>query len=259
MAYGTYLNFEQYLEGFATSYYGSMNDVVGTISIDFASIETDLTTSYNKLNTQLDSVERIPLVPVGTNPRTGQYNPYLIEWNCCDVIFNKLRSRHTIEYQGKLPDWMLSFATRCDNIIEDIWKGKITLDTDTTNKGIGIAQKVTTLGYATMITNWDSGFYSGSDYEKTFHFKITGTTGGNGFEQAEFSISEDNGYSYSSNKYKVGTGWINIQSGLLIRWIPPTSGTQTLFEYNDEWKVLCTPQNTRNITRRTISRRFGRG
>lgn len=262
MPYGTYLHFDQYLEGFATAYYGTKNELVGTVTIDFTSMELDLSMSYNKLNSQLEGITRIPIIPIGTNSRNGSYNPYLIEWNICDTIFNKLRSRHFTEYQGKLPEWMLDFGKRCDDILDEIYSGKIVLETDTTNKGIGISQKVRTLGFATMFSNWDSGYYSGSDFEKTFHIKITGTTAGTGFDQAEFSVSDNDGYSYSTDKTKVSAGWVSIQSGFCVRWSPPTgtlTGTQNLFEYNDEWKVVCTPQNTRAISRKSISRRFGRG
>jgi len=160
MAYATFSDFEQFFEGFGTNYYGTFVQQAGTNAIDLTAWQSAIDSSYNRINTMLDSVDKVPVVPIGTNVKSGAYHPNLIEWNCCDVIFVKLRSRHAREFNNMLPDWMSSFGSRCMQILDSINCGNIALDTDTTSSGIGFPQRVVGINSkASFFTNWDSGFY----------------------------------------------------------------------------------------------------
>ena len=258
MSYATYLDLDRYLEGFATSYYGTLSQVAGTITIDFNTMQNDIDASYNKINSMLSSIQRIPIVPIGTNPKTGSYHPYLIEWNTMDSIYVKLRSRHAIEYGGALPQWMNDFGTRSMRIFDQIANGEIILDTDTSFHGIGYPIKLAGSGIATMYSNWDSGHYTSSDFQRTFRFKIVSTTNGSQIGQAEFKVSQDDGYSYLTDTWVTATNWCDIQSGLNIRWSPGLGTTDQLV-IGDIWKVVCTPINILSVGRDTVFKTFGRG
>ncbi len=260
MAYANFTDCEKFLEGFGTNYFGTYNETLGSLQINTIGWQDAINSSFNNVNTILDSFQKIPIIPVGTQPRTGSYHSALVELNVCDMIFNKLKARHIQEFGGKLPDWMMYFGSRCSQIFDDIVNDKITFSTDTVRTGIGIPVKVTTNGFATFFSNWDFGFYSASDYPKTFRFKVTGTSDGNGLGQAKFRISEDDGISYQTNDNIVGSSWICIKNGLEIRWqAGTTTGTQVQFELNDEWKVDCTPTQIRTSSYKSTFSRFGRG
>jgi len=260
MSYGAIIDFDRYFEGFATLYYGNNENLAGTVVIDTAKITDDLLTSFNKMNIMISSVGRIPLVPIGTNPKTGSYNPFLIEWNCSDTIFTKLKARHSIEYNGALPEWMMSFATRCNNILNDIQFNRIVLDTDRSRRGIGYPVPITKTGFATFYTNWDSGYYTRSDFPRSYRVKITGTSVGNSIGQAVYKISEDDGYSFDANEIVTGTQWNVFGYGLWWRWEAGTlTGTQKQLELNDEYQISCIPENIRSINSQASFRRFGRG
>jgi hypothetical protein len=259
MGYAKVSELDRYFENFATLYYSS--EVGKTVTIATQSILDDIEHSANKINSMLSSVNDIPIVPIGTQ-RNGSHNPYLIEWNCCDTIYNKLKSRHAYEYNGELPGWMMQFGSRGMQIFSDILENRITFEFNNTQSGIGFPTQVTHVGRAQLITNWDSGFYDGSDYTKTFGFKIIGTTGTE-IGQSTFSISTDGGYSYPSGTQTTGTGWIDIADGLQIRWSPQSLGTTGSFrqlEINDEWTVTCVPANVTSITKGKSSfKTFSRG
>jgi len=243
MSYASISDLNRYLENFATNYYGARDGALGTISINGSLIQSDLESSFAKMNSMLDSLDLVPIVPIGTSVKTGSYNPFLIEWNCCDTIYNKLKSRHYAEFKGELPSWMIEFGSRGLNVFTDIMNGKITLDTQTTEKGIGYPEKIRQSGVAQFYSNWDSGYYTASDYKKVFHFKIISVTAGSSFGQAKFKISHDDGFTYDADEIFVGTEWINIANGLAIRWSPVVSGTNAQFGSADEWKVQCIPMN----------------
>lgn len=260
MSYASFRDFETYLEGFGTNYFGTINENTGVLSIDTSSWQDAINQSYNRINSILDSIERIPIVPVGTQPRTGSYHPYLIEWNVCDTIFMKLKSRHSPEMNNALPLWMQEFGTRAQIILDEIVSGKISFSTDTVRTGINIPQKVSVVGFGTLFDNWDFGFYNASDYPKMFHIKITGTVDGNNIGQAKFKYSEDDGVSYCETETLTGTSWIDIKDGLQIRWQPAViSGTQVQLNLNDEWKIECTPTQVRTSGFKSTFRTFGRG
>lgn len=260
MSYASFPDFERFLEGFGTNYYGTYKETAGSVVIDTTSWQSDIDFSYNNINTVLDSLGILPQVPVGTQVRTGSYHPSLIEWNALDVISTKLRARHIEEFNGKFPDWMNDFGSRCVAILEAIMSKKVAFSTDTTETGIGYPTKVTTNGYATFFSNWDWGFYEAADYPKMFHFRITSTNSGNGLGQSLFRISEDDGVSWGSIDYTVGSSWICIKDGLEIRWgAGSLTGTQNQFEYGDEWKLQCTPTNVRTSTFPSRYRTFRRG
>ncbi len=208
----------------------------------------------------MDAIGRIPIVPVGTNPKTGSYHPALIEWNCLDTIELKLKARHASEFRDKFPDWMDYYGSRRNAIFTDIVSGRIVLDTDTTTRGIGYPVPVTKLGFATLYTNWNFGFYRATDYPKIFHVRINGTADGNDIGEAEFEISEDDGYSYLATTCDTGTNWIDMENGLWIRWSPGTlTGTRRQLEYHDEWKITCIPSNIRTVGYQSTFKTFGRG
>jgi len=260
MSYVTLSDFERYFENFGTWYYGSRVLITGSIIIATSTWQNDIDASYNKINNILDSYTRIPIVPVGTNPSNGSYHPFLIEWNACDTIYTKLKARHSREFNNELPQWMMDFATRGKAIFDDIVSGKITLDTDTTNTGIGYPQRVTgTLSKAGFYSNWDSGWYRGSDYKKIYHFKITDIAVGTKVGQAKFQLSLDDGYSFEDTKNDTGTDWIDIEFGLKIRWTFPVSVTETQLALNDEWKIECIPQDVRRSGFDTRFKQFARG
>lgn len=261
MSYAAFADFEKYVESYGTNYYGTFSELAGTITINTSKWQDDIDFSYNNINTILDSIGKIPLIPVGTQPRTGSYHPALIELNVCDAIYRKFNSRHIQEMNGKLPDWMTWFGTRCMQIFDDIETEKISFSTDTIRTGIGIPVKIRTSGYATLHNNWDFGFYSASDYPKTFHIKITGTIDGNGFGQTKFKWSEDSGVTFLAvTEQTVGSLWINIANGLQVRWQAGSAiGTNNQFEYNDEWKIECVPTQVRTSGFRSTFNRFGRG
>jgi len=261
-SYATYSDLDRFLEGFATHYYGNRNNPPGTVVIDTTTLDGDLDASFNRINVLLDSIGRVPIVPVGTNVKTGYYHPHLIEWNAVDTIYNKLRSRHMTEFRDGIPDWMQNFATRANEIFNDIIAGKVVLDTDTTNRGIGYPVKVGTIvGVATFHSNWDSGFYTASDYPKIFRIKISGTTEGSAIGQAYFQISEDDGYSYDATESATGTTWISIKSGLNVRWEPAATlyGTQAQLSLGDTWQIRCVPMNVESINSMSRFKTFRRG
>jgi|SRR5882672_6487834 len=246
MSYAAISDTERFFEQFATSYYGSRIQPVGTLYIDITSLQSDLESSYTRMNTYLDAINRIPIVPIGTNIKTGSYHPLLIEWNCCDTIYYKLKARHSQENAGKLPDWMEGFYRRGTQIFQDIANGYITLDTDTTNRGIGYPTIVARTGMATLYSNWDSGFYSGSDFAKQFRIKISDTSAGSNIGQAQFQYSEDDGVSYLAPNYFTGTVWCVIHSGLQIRWAAGL-GTIAQLVVGDTWRIECIPVNMYHI------------
>ena len=258
MAYAQFSDFENYLEGFGTSYYGTRDNLTGSISINTTKFQSDMDNSFNRINSILMSIDRIPLVPVGTNPRSGSYHPYLVEWNVVDTIFSKLKARHLIELNGILPEWMNDFGSRCNAIISGLVSGKITLDTDTSNTGIGMAVRVAGSGIATMYTNWDSGFYNGSDYNRIFRIKVTDFSNGSRVGQSKFVVSGDNGYSYDTALFDTGTSWVNIANGLQVRFAPGL-GTSDQFVYGDTWSVEVKPQNHNIVNRGPKFKRFSVG
>ncbi len=260
MSYGTFSHFDRYLESFATLYYGSDDNPAGTVVIDFISLQCDLDFSARQLDQRLDAITRIPIIPIGTSSKTGSYNPYIVEWNICDVIYQKLKSRHALEFKGNYPEWITGFGSRCDRIVNDIIEGNIVLDTDTTNKGIGAPQKILQIGVANFFSNWDSGYYQASDKPKSFRFRIAGTTDGNDVGQAKFICSDDAGYSWGSIYYPTNTNWVDIASGLKIRWEPIVlTGTFKQLELNDEWQIQCIPFEIASINADSKFKTFGRG
>ena len=260
MAYASIGHLNRYFENFGTLYYGDRDNNVGTMEIATADITADLEASFNRLNTMLDSIQRIPIVPVGTNVKTGSYNPFLIEWNCCDTIYEKLKARHIVETQGRLPEWMTYFGSRCNDIFNGIVNEKIPLDTDTTNRGIGYPITITKTGYAALFSNWDSGFYSRSDFPREYRVKIVGTTDGNGIGQAIFQVSEDGSFSFLTGTYTSGTQWLDLNHGLRVRFEHGSvTGSLSQLERLDEWKITCTPINVRNVGYSSSFKEFGRG
>lgn len=254
--YATFSNFQELLEDFGTNYYGT--SAGGTLNgIDVTSWQSAIDSSFNRINIQLDTIDRIPIVPIGTM-KNGLYHSALIEWNVCDVIWNKLRSRHTPEYDGKLPEWMLGFGSRGKEIFNSILNDEISFETDTTNRGIGYPIPVTQVGVATFYSNWDSGFYNASDYARTYRIKITATTDGNLIGQPKFQLSLDDGYSYLVDTEAVtGTGWINLSTGLAFRWAPALSpGTFKQLELGDTWKISCIPLNVSHVNAGPKFRQF---
>lgn len=262
MPYAVFADFNSYLEDFGTSYYGTRNYVTGSISIDTVAWNTDIQTSFNKINYMLDAVARIPMVPVGTSPKTGSYHPFLIEWNVCDVIYNKLKARHSQEYNNELPQWMKDYGSRGLQIFNDILSHKIVLDTDTSVTGIGYPQRISGGGMATLYSNWDSGFYRASDFPKRFRIRISGTNEGSRIGEAVFQVSYDGGFSYDEDDIRTGTEWVEVRDGLFVRWSPPFGtlvGTQSLLEIGDTWEILCTPANVRQTGFDSRFRTFSRG
>lgn len=264
MSYASIPELNRYLEDFATNYYGSLSGTanMGTfVGIATNVLQDDLDASYNKINTYLNSVGHIPLVPIGTSIKTGSYHPYLIEWNCVDTIYTKLTSRHAEEYRDGYPIWMMSFYGRGTSIFQSIVDRKITLDTDTPNRGIGIAQIVSKTGYGSLYTNWDSGYYTRSDFARTYRVKIVGTTDGNEIGQAKYIVSDDDGYSFWSGTFLTGTQWdCSLSSGIEIRFAPGTkTGTKNQLEIGDQWKFDCIPVNTFNSGGEAKFTQFRRG
>lgn len=261
MSYASVEHLSRFLEDFGTLYYGTRQGtslVFGTTEV--ANITADLEYSASKIDGYLMAFGRVPGVPIGTNPKNGSYSPFLIEWNAYDTIFQKLKSRHTLEFKGGYPDWILSFGSRAEKIMNSLACGEITLDIETSYTGIGYPSKVAQSGFATFYSNWNSGFYSKSDYPTTFRIKITGTSDGNEIGQTRFTVSSDDGYSWDSVDNVTGTGWIDISAGLAVRWSPGTlTGTQRQIEYGDEWKISCTPVNMRTVTGGAQFKEFGRG
>ena len=260
-SYATFADVERFFEGFATHYYGHKDNLAGTLQIYTGSLADDLSFSFNKINIELSSVGRVPIIPVGTNVKLGQYHPHLVEWNAVDTIFNKLKSRHAVEFRDGLPEWMMSFATRANQIINDIVLGRVSLDTDTTTYGIGYPVEISRVGRGTFYTNWDSGFYWKSDYPKVFRLKIFATTSGNEIGEAEFKSSDNDGYSWSETLSLTGTTWIHLEGGLDVRWEPAGTlyGTQAQVEYGDEYQIKCIPANVKVINRHSNFRRIKRG
>ena len=260
MPYASIGHLNRYFENFATLYYGSQDNIPGTMTIGTAEIIADLTASFDRMNVMLDSIHRIPIIPIGTNVKSGSYNTFLIEWNCCDAIFEKLKARHIVEFQGRLPEWMMYFGTRCNEVFNSIVNGKIPLDTDTTNRGIGYPIAVTKTGYAAFYTNWDSGFYQRSDFSREYRVKVVGTANGNGIGQAIFQLSEDGGFNYFDGTYTTGTVWVDLGYGLAVRWEHGTvTGSLGQVERNDEWKITCIPVNIKNVGYSSSYKTFGRG
>lgn len=261
MSYAQIVDFRRYYERFATLYYGDSENLAATAEISTTEMQSDIDASFNKLNTILDSFNRIPIVPIGTNLKTGSYHPYLIELNACDTIYTKLRARHQSEHSAGLPDWMTSFGSRCEWILSQIAQGGIALDTDTTNRGIGYPMIMVGSGVATIFSNWDSGFYDGSEYPKEYRLKIIDTTAvGSNVGQAYFTVSADGGASFETATRTTGTDWQDIEDGFKVRWYPAaTLGTNTQHVVGDEWKVDCIPVNVQHISQPSKYSTFKRG
>jgi hypothetical protein len=249
----------RFFEGFDVGYYGTYSNGGTVMTIATTLLQADIDASYSRMNVLLDAVDRIPVIPIGTSTKTGSYNPALVEWNALDTIFTRLRARHSSEFNGNLPQWMRDYGSRCAEIYGQIVDGHIPLDTDTTNKGIGYPVAITKVGKANFYTNWDTGFYSQSDFPKTYRFKITGSSGTIG--EDKFKISYDDGYTYDSAEILTDTGWIDIEYGLKIRWenYGTLSGTQTQLVLNDEYQVYCVPTNTKSVNAGAQVREFKRG
>lgn len=258
MPYATPEHFERILEGFGTAYYGTQsNNGTGTVEVNVSQFWSDIYSSWNTINLKLDGIDRIPVVPVGTQSN-GSFNQYLVDWNVFDTIYTKLRSRHLFQYGDNLPEWIKEFGTRSDNIEKMIRDGVVTFETDTTNKGIGYPIRVYGTSIAKFYSNWDTGFYSASDYPKEYHFKIIGTTDGTNPGYAKFRYSKDNGMSYLPDELTTGTDFQSIDSGLEVRWAL-TAGSLAQLAINDEWKITCTPVNTLSISGDSQYKTFGRG
>lgn len=263
MAYAQITDLNRFLENFGTNYYGSKENVLGTLTIDTTTLQQDIDSAFDRINTMIDSIGRVPIVPIGTNVNTGSYHPYLIEWNCNETIFTRLKARHSTEYKDDLPKWMMSFKEKCDKILDDIVNGRIALDTDTTSRGIGypITYGTFTRGYAKLFSNWDIGYYTSSDFPKTYNIRITGTDEGNTIGSAEYSISKDGGFNYESGTHKTGTSWQHIEYGLQIRWgYGSVTGTLNQLELSQEWQITCIPvDNKKVVGNSSVFKRFGRG
>jgi hypothetical protein len=259
MAYCEQNDFDTFFENFGIGYYGTQYYDSPNVSIATTIWQNDINASYNRLNVLLDAVDRIPIVPIGTSVKTGSYNPALVEMNVCDVIFTKLRARHMTEYQGNLPTWMRYFGSRVAEIYQSIVEGHIPLDLDTTNKGIGYPVIIAKSGKANFYTNWNSGFYSQSEFPKTYRFKIVGDTGTIGVDK--FQISYDDGYTWEASTITTDSGWIDIEYGLKIRWevYGTLTGTQTQLCLNDEYQVACIPTNVKSIHAGAQVKEFRRG
>ena len=257
MPYATGEHFDRMLEGFATAYYGTQSDNgTGTVQINVSQFLSDIQMSYDKINVKLDSIDRIPVTPIGTQSN-GSHHPYLIEWNVCDTIYTKIRSRHLFEYGDNMPEWIKEFGSRSQMIESMIVSGDIVFETDTTNKGIGYPIRVTGSSIAKFYSNWDSGYYEASDYPREYHFKINDVSGGTNPNQAKFIFSKDSGISYETGTYTTGTDWIDVEKGLKVRW-GYSSGTNQL-ALNDEWKITCIPVNTLSTGQSSQFKRFKRG
>lgn len=259
MSYASLRDLDRYFEKFATLYYGNVDNPAGTVVIATTDLLEDVNVSFNKLNTILDGFQRIPIVPIGTNIKTGSYHPYLVEANACDTIYTKLQARHMTEYANGLPEWMRAFGSRVDSILSMIASGNIVLDTDTTNRGIGYPIRLSGTGVATLYTNWDSGFYEGSDYPKELRIKVTdATTVGSRVGEAYYKVSYDAGVSWETDNRTTGTEWQHIESGLKIRWAPGL-GTSDQYVVGDEWKIDCIPVSIQHVSAPTTYKRFYRG
>lgn len=260
MGYAQIVDLNRYFENFATMYYGV--EVGRSVGIDVSGtseIMTDLGHSYDKINSMLESVGRVPIVPIGTM-KNGKHHPHLVEWNCSDMIYTKLKSRHSYEFNGELPGWMTQFATRCKEIFGDIASERITFDFDNTKSGIGYPTEVIRVGRAQLVTNWDSGFYFGSDYQRNFRIKIDGTGASNSISDSTFKVSNDDGYSWTTLAEKTGTDWVGIQTGFSVRWAyGSTSGSQVQLNIGDEWRITCTPASINKVSSNARFKTFSRG
>ena len=258
MGYANRSDFERFVEGFGTLYYGTQSaDGEGIVEIDINKFQSDIDASYNNINIKLDGVDRIPITPIGTQSN-GSFNQYLIDWNCYDTIYTKLRSRHLMQFGDNLPDWIRQFGTMSNAIEKMIREGDVVFETDTTNKGIGYPIRVTGSSIAKFYSNWDTGFYQASDYPKEYHFKIYGTLNGTNPGQAIFRYSKDGGVSYLSNDITTGTDWIAIDKGLEVRW-GVIVGTSAQLAINDEWSITCIPVNTISTGMSSNFKTFKRG
>lgn len=257
--YATFADCQRYLEDFGTNYYGSSIGSMGSIYIDTTSWNADLLSSYDKINTLLSGITRIPIVPVGTQPKTGSHHPYLVEWHAVDTIYTKLKSRHSQEFQNKLPEWITDFYARGTAIYDAIAQGHVIFDTDTTTRGIGYPVKVAvaTSSTATLFSNWDSGFYDASDFVKTYQIKISGTTDGNTIGSSTFQVSDNNGYTWNTEQIPTSLDWTEIAHGFSVRW--GANGTNGTHQYGDTWSITCTPTNTRNTGKGAKYREIGLG
>ena len=234
-------HFERILEGFATLYYGTQAGGTGTIEIATSVFESDINSSFNRINNVLDGFDRVQVVPIGTESN-GSYNQALVDWNVLDTIYTKLVARHWIQLQGNMPDWMSEFGSRARKIECDIKDGYITFEVDTTQKGIGYPIRVAGTGASPFYSNWDTGYYEGSDFEKTFHFRINSVTDGTTPNKAQFIVSDNGGYSWWDGTYTTGTDWASVKDGLQVRW-GYTTGTNPMLVVGDEWKINCVPVN----------------
>jgi hypothetical protein len=259
MSYCEQSDFNRYFENFDIGYYGTQYNGSVAVSIATALFQADIDASYNRINVLLDSIDRIPIVPIGTSIKTGSYNPALVEMNVVDTISMKLRARHSVEYAGNLPTWMRYFGSRTGEIFLQIAEGHIALDIDTTNKGIGYPVVIQKSGKANFYTNWDSGFYSQSDFPKTYRIKVSGSSGTIGVDK--FKISYDDGYTWNSAEVLTDTGWIDIECGFKIRWENYGSlvGSQTQLALDDEYQITCIPTNTKSVNTGCQVREFRRG
>lgn len=259
-SYATFADCERYLESFGTNYYGT--SINGTISIDTTSWANDLEAAYDSINVQLSTIERVPIIPVGTSVSTGRFHPHLIEWNAVLAIYRKVYSRHAYEFRGNVPEWVSIFGSRAAQVFEDIAYGKVSLFTDVTWKGIGYPVPVTRVGRGTFYSNWNTGFYQYSANSKTYRFRVIGTTNGNLPGQAEFVVSHDDGYSWETGTRTTGTAWIDIEYGLAVRWENTGTlygGTQYQINRLDEYQITCVPPSMNAPRSRVEAKTFRRG
>ena len=258
MAYATFADFERYLEKFGTRYYGVFDEPTGVVVIGTTAWQADVDAAFDRVNNMLDSISRIPIIPVGTSVRTGNYNPYLVEWNTVDAIYHKLVARHVTEFGlNGLPQWIQDFGSRSIQIYDNLLNEKIILDTDTSFRGIGYPIRGSVAGNGTFFSNWDSGYYRASDFPKTYRFKISATTEGNAIGQAKYQTSEDDGYSWLPDETPTGTSWIDVADGLTIRWQPYGTGNQC--NLGDWWKITCKPVSIRATGQPSKVKTFPRG
>jgi len=250
-------HFERFVEGFATLYYGSQEGGTGAIQIATTQLLSDISSSYNKINNVLDGFDRVQVVPIGTESN-GSYNQALIDWNALDVIYTKLVSRHWIQFQGNLPDWIAEFGSQAKRIEEQVREGYITFETDTTRKGIGYPIKLSGTPASRFFSNWDIGYYTGSDYEKEFHFKIIDTSEGTTPNTAKFVVSDNGGYSWWSGTFVAGTAWTSIVNGLAVRW-EYAVGTLPMLTVGDSWRITCVPTNKLSQGQSSSYKTFGLG
>lgn len=254
--YCTYSDFERFSEGFGTQYYGTKNEVTGTVTIATTTWDIDIESAYLKINAYLDAIPHIPIVPVGTNT-AGSYNPLLVEWNAKEVIYQRLKARHLLEYGGGLPGAILDFGSRCSEILTDIADGKVKMDTDVPTQGIGYPVRQAGTSGNVFYTNWDTGHYDGAEYSKTYQVWVNDVTAGSTVGLSKFVVSCNGGYSWDVGTFTTGTAWVDIEDGIAVRW-SQTLGTSH-FVGADKWNFTCIPMNIPTKNRGAKFTRFGRG